>query len=627
MTVTHHSLPSPEYTGDSDSDSDVIHELEQKRRQLDEEVARFRAQKDKEFRDFETEVKASRRQRRAQQSFHRNNATNYYEFTNNYQFTKNSPSATPPSVSTLSGCEKKIRSPQNHHGYRQSEPIKLMKATGGLKATPPTICLDKTNIKGESIPQSHANPLQTPPTPTNIPSKPSGSQNHAPSNTAHKDVSSDTTSIQPEPLRAKPPISPDNSNHNQALVRLFVPPYLPSLGAQTDRNVLERPIEGIQTEPASPVGRTISIESMAIQASSLPTESSMTDSLHMPTTRRAYTSPPVVNRRHLPPIIRNVNGRRRASGKRKHVTFQLADRAIVEPSSSYEEGPSPDINDDSSGTKSSNESILSTSSQEQEEESHRPKTQRRNIPRDPLGRRKRDFQPMSTPDSEIGMSMGDLLLGGDLDSAPVLQIQTQFPHSPEEEEGYFSPRHGHHSPVSQSPEKPKTPSSSDEDVYISKRKTPVPHPIPERQSSRSPNKSPSPPQQPSLDESGAKSSSSNKLKSPHFSPRHSPPQRPSRTQQYYPGKLEDDLFSTNTNVGFFELDEELDSPTSSTPRPDLPEDKDDDLSLGQMDTSGMRLNSEYGFPKESQTRLGTSVPIDIVRPGSMSNSWVGTFGH
>jgi len=46
-----------------------------------------------------------------------------------------------------------------------------------------------------------------------------------------------------------------------------------------------------------------------------------------------------------------------------------------------------------------------------------------------------------------------------------------------------------------------------------------------------------------------------------------------------------------------------------------------------MDSKGGKQNSEYGRPGESQMRLGTSVPIDIVRPGSISNSWVGTFGH
>lgn len=81
--------------------------------------------------------------------------------------------------------------------------------------------------------------------------------------------------------------------------------------------------------------------------------------------------------------------------------------------------------------------------------------------------------------------------------------------------------------------------------------------------------------------------------------------------------------SSNSNVGFFELDEELSSPTAGIPTPDQPEHKEDELE--PHPTKGKKKQGAGAFPDELQT--GTSVPIDIVRPGSVSNSWVGTFGH
>lgn len=316
--MVHHSLPSPEYTGDSDSDSDIIHELERKRKQLDEEVARFKAQKDKEFRDFESDLKSRRRQKRVQQ-YQRNNASNFYEFT------KNSPSATPPARSMLSECEKKARSPQRHHGHKQSEPMRLMKPNLGSKVTPPTICLDKMNIRGENLQKSHVSPLQTPPTPTALSTFASTTetvttQSHASPTTFEKQTSS-SASINSETPRNEPPFSPEETKHDQALAGLFAPAYLPLLDAANIRHQMERPIEGTQTEPASPAGHSMSIESLTFQASSLPTESSLAESFQVPVTKRAHTSPSTATHGTLAPITRDVNGRKGNNEKRKHITF------------------------------------------------------------------------------------------------------------------------------------------------------------------------------------------------------------------------------------------------------------------------------------------------------------------
>jgi len=606
MTVMHHSLPSPEYTGDSDSDSDIILELEQKRRQLDEEVARFGAQKDKEFRDFEAELKARKRQKRAQQQPQKDNASNYYEFT------KNSPSTTPPSVSLLGGCERKVRSPNSIRAYKQSEPIKLMKSNVGSKVTtPPTIRLDRTNIKGENIPQSHANALQTPPTPHDF-SLPSSSQAHA---------SSDSASIQSEPPRDKPPLSPAKKNHEQAFARLFISACLPHHDKGNGQDQIDRPTEGTQTEPASPTDPTMVVDAMPPQSSSLPTQSSLTDSLQMPSTRRAYTSPSTVTRRTLAPIIRNVNGRKRSTGKRKHVTFQLADRAIVEPSSSYEEGLSPDAENESSDRRTSDDSTDSASSQEPSEPPQRPVVQRRNTPGDPLGRRIREITPVSTPDAEIGMSMGDLLLaGGDEGGAPGSGVhQKPVP----EEEGYFSPRHTRHLPTSSSPEKSTSFNTINEDVSTSKRKHVLTNKRAERRNSKSPNTSPTPSRKNSLPHTGsAVHHSISTPRSPRFTPHTSPTKLPPQSQQFYPGTLEDDILSNNNNIGFFELDEELRSPIAGLPRPELPDHKDDDL-----ESKNGKKTPESRRDPPSDLQMGTSVPINIVRTGSLSGSWVGTFGH
>jgi len=605
MTMIQHSLPSPEYTGDSDSDSDIIYELEKKRRQLDEDIARFRSQKDKEFRDFEAELKARKRQRRTQQQHQKDSASNYYEFT------KHSPSTTPPSFTLLGGCEKKIRNANSQLAYKQSEPIRLMKPSAGSKVTPPTICLYKTNIQAEGVPQINANAFKRPPAPDDL-SLPTISQSRDCAN-------AESASIQSDPPRDKPLLSPRKTSSDQAGNARPISTYLPLLDTRDGRQSIGQSIEGTRTEPTSPTQPSMNIETMPPQSSSLPTESSMTDSPQAPATRRAYTSPSALNRATLPPIIRNVNGRRRSNSKRKHVTFQLSNRAIVEPSSSYEEGVSPDVDDGSSSRRTSNDSTAS-SSRKTSESRQRPVVNRRHTPRDPFGRRKREYMPVSTPNSEIGMSMGDLLLAdGSGDAAPRAEGR---PTSAHKEEGYFSPRHGNHSPNSPMKVKSTDFESTKSDAYINSGKDLPTNKKSERQTSKSPSNASTPASKPSIRNTGSTSFTSghNKPASPHFSPQRSPAIRPAQLQRSYPSTLEDDILTNNNNIGFFELDDELSSPTTGVSRTDVPEDKDDGLEL----KTG-RSSHDHG--SSGGPELGTSVPIDIVRVGSIRGSWVGTFGH
>lgn len=601
MTVlSSHSLPSPEYTGDSDSDSEIIKELEQKRRELDEEIAHFRAQKDHEFKIFEADLKARKKQQRLQQQKHKHNAINYYEFT------KNSPSATPPSNPTLKGYEKKSRSP-SRVGSKQSEPIRLMKPHAGSKVTPATICLDKMNISGENILQSHVSPLQTPPTPTAFSTFESDRHSHS---------SGATSAFVPKcqsKTRNQVPLSPEEHMQEEAvaLTGLFVPGFLPMLDARSDGT--ERQIVGTQTEPASPTGPSM-VDSIAIQSTSLPTVSSLNESLQMPQAKRAYTSPSAMNRSKLPPIIRNVNGRARTAGKRKHVTFQLADRAIVEPSSSYEEGPSPDV--EGATPKASTDSITSESSSES---LTRPKIQRKKTPLDPFGRRKRQVRPTETPAEEVGMSMGDLLMGGDNEDEEPESSKTETSSGLD---GYFSLRHNIPGISSPSPERSNSFGSVDDDAYMHKRKGLLSEQKLQRRNSRSPRTSPAVSRQTSFEEKDLSGDNlgTRAYQSPRFMPGFSPVTR--GVQSQYPGTIEDDLLLGGGNVGFFELDEELNGADAGVPKPELPEDKEEELEFARL-----RRSDKQDTSKEIQT--GTSVPIDIIRPGSMSvsNSWVGTFGH
>lgn len=629
------SLPSPDYTGDSDSESDIAQELIQKRKQLDEDVARFRALKDKEFRDFEHELKTRRRRDKVQQHFLRNSNSYYHDFT------KNSPSATPPAASSSipAGFEEKIRDPNVSHHARQSEPIRLMKSSAGSKVTTPTICLDKISIIGENVPQPHLNHLHTPPTPSGTVSQIAAR--------ASPTIHARSASTERASLRDKAPKSSENK-HEDKFSDLFAPPYLPLLESRQDRL---GDIEGTQTEPASPTSHSIDIQAIPVTSSSLPTESSMSNEFHVPSTKRAYTSPSTLNRKTLPPIIRNVNGRKRAAGKRKHVTFILADRAIVEPSSSYEEGPSPDVDDEDdrrgSAASDGSESLIDNTSSDLA----RPTIARKLTPLDPFGRRKRTIIPEDTPEAEVGMNMGDLLFGTDKDlhqsSPPIvtttnsynrrpsaqdgLELDTNHLADAQPDDGYFSPRHNTFSPLSPSPEKSAAFGSVDDNAYMHKQKTKLVHQRTERKNSRSPSVSPAVSRQTSFDITATHNTAqkvTQKMESPHFSPRHSPGHSPRQQPPYprlvaeHPSFIEDDLLRGNAG-GFFELDEELDSPNKSIEH-FIEDDKEETEAMKGKAKKGRHTRDH---PEDLQT--GTSVPINIVRPGtsSVSNSWIGTFGH
>jgi hypothetical protein len=76
-----------------------------------------------------------------------------------------------------------------------------------------------------------------------------------------------------------------------------------------------------------------------------------------------------------------------------------------------------------------------------------------------------------------------------------------------------------------------------------------------------------------------------------------------------------------TGVGFFELDEELDSPKLNTTHTFV-----DDLDEETSPVEPRKKGNEDGISEKTSMayEYSGSVPIDIVRP---SSSWIGSFGH
>ncbi|KAK5083889.1 hypothetical protein LTR05_006396 [Lithohypha guttulata] len=580
--LPHHSLPSPDYTGDSDSESEIAKELEQKRRDLDEEIVRFRALKDKEFKDFEADLKSRRRQKSVhQQHLQRDNCINHYEFI------EHSPSSTPPTKCIPSAYEKKTRT-----SIKQLQPIRLMKPSTGPKVTTPTICLDKMNISCEHNLQSHAS-YSTPPIP--VPTVTSGPGRVSPPSTC-------LATALPEQPRDKPPHSPDNKRPT-ASKALFAPGYLPLLDERYDST--DGQVEGIQTEPATPTDPSM-IVSIAAHASSLPIESSLNESFQIPQAKRAYTSPSSINRSKLPPIIRTANGRKRTGGKRKHVTFQLADRVIVEPSSSYEEGPSPEANNDRFDTRDDNDSTRSSPSTNSDGEHTRPRFQRKSTPLDPFGRRKR---PVETPEEEVGMLMGDLMYGSDAGDEsfnvdPPIMLQ---------EHDYFSPTHATYRSSSMIFARSATSEVVDTDDQVNKG-------ISSLQNHRN---SPTISQRIAFDNDPhiGRETSPKSIQSPRFPPPHSPNTKPTQTRRG--GAFEDEDFLGHGNVGFFELDEELHTASGAgSTGHGTTQYKDEEMDIEENTTNKKRRTPDA-------TSMGSSLPINIVRPGNsnISNSWAGRLGQ
>jgi hypothetical protein len=322
------ALPSPDNT--SDSDTEFIDVLEQKRRQLEEEVARFRAAKDREFREFERELRVKKRRSRTS-----------HETASDLTPTRSPASGSGSALNLLA-------STQNHHvigsnGSRSKREYLEDKTKRSAPLSGPTLSLDKLNITAETVPPS--NLLNTPPTPSLL----KRVRSRSPVTELNRPA------IPPSQSEKQPliPTTPTPSKErSDPFTGVFTPAYLPLLDSKDSRNMTTTPatklsdedekhrfeldaaskqqaneqqahLESSQSLPPQQVSPTVIATKRVKSASSLPTAAAS-----------------------LPSALRTASGGDR---RRKHVKFQLADLAVVDPSSSYEEGPSPELEEGHGG--------------------------------------------------------------------------------------------------------------------------------------------------------------------------------------------------------------------------------------------------------------------------------------
>ena len=261
INVARSSLPSPARDDSSDSESEIVAELDEKRRQIDDEIASFKAQKDKEFRSFERELRSGRREPRSQPK-------------------DAGATRSAPAISAVSNlfAGKQVRPNGLVKGKKASDDSPNSRPRTTALPGHPTVSVDKLTINGTTTPPL----VGTPPLTRSLSRSPANLSGTPPRKSAGR-----SASIRDE--------------EKTDFHGLFTPTYLPLLEARS--------------------------------GSSLPQ-----DRITSPQAKRALTLPAIPST-SLPSALRTASGS--ALRKRKHVTFQLGDTMIVEPSSSYEELPSP----------------------------------------------------------------------------------------------------------------------------------------------------------------------------------------------------------------------------------------------------------------------------------------------
>jgi hypothetical protein len=262
INIARSSLPSPARDESSDSESEILAELDEKRRELDDEIANFKAQKEKEFRMFERELRSKRKTRLSKPT--------------DTQARKGT-----SAVSAVSNLFVGKQARPNGLGKDKKLSGDLLKLGSRPKALPsqPTVGVDKLTINGTTTPPI----VGTPPLTRSV--------SRSPIN----------LSITP-PRKGAGKLFNARDEEKTDFSGLFTPTYLPLLEARKSTSL--------------PAARATS-----------------------PQTKRALTVPAIPST-SLPSALRTASGS--AIRKRKHVTFQLGDTTIVEPSSSYEELPSPE---------------------------------------------------------------------------------------------------------------------------------------------------------------------------------------------------------------------------------------------------------------------------------------------
>ncbi|KAJ9495210.1 hypothetical protein H2202_009237 [Exophiala xenobiotica] len=317
--MSRNALPSPDKTNTSDSEADIIDILDRKRKELDDEISKFKAAKDREFRGFEKDLRSRRKARACEISPSK---------------TSSSINSSPLSLlgSTHNGCangwggghKAKRGGGGDRVGDKTARPPPLSK---------PTLSLDKLNINGETLlPGAHN--LGTPPTPSFLPKR-------SPS-------TGSATSTPPRAQQAnKQPPTP-GSEKSDGFAGVFTPVYLPLLESR-DRPLCVDSPKALSTEEEEKKRLQLNQDTKQEaerQRIQLESSQSLPEQPVSPTvlaSKRTRSDPQMGSgstMSSLPSALRTPSGTHGGhKHKKKHVTFQLADSKVVEPSSSYEESP------------------------------------------------------------------------------------------------------------------------------------------------------------------------------------------------------------------------------------------------------------------------------------------------
>jgi hypothetical protein len=303
---------------DSDgSDSEISRLLDQKRREIEQEVALFKASKDQEFRDFEKSLLKSEQRRKRKSASRAGDGA-----------------AHPGALSLLAGVpEATSRTVDGRAAEQAPEKLAVVKSAPSSK---PTISLDRSNIKGQTTPPTGESPRPSEKLVRQI-SKPPENRSTGPGADA---------SVSPH-YKADVRRRPTDSS-NDSFAGVFTPSYLPLLESQQDeRSKNSQPPE------------------IRLQRHNSFSHSQSSSEMFAPVSRsqRSQTAP-ILPSTSLPSALRTASGT--AMRKRKHVTFQLADSAIVEPSSSYEEMPSPEPREESKTDIGAITEVMSNGTKERE---------------------------------------------------------------------------------------------------------------------------------------------------------------------------------------------------------------------------------------------------------------------
>lgn len=317
------SPPTPDNT--SDSESDIVDALDRKRRQLDEEITKFKAAKDREFREFEKDLRIKRKGTRT--GTH-SNASELPPGKNNTSSTSSSTAA----VLNLLASAQNTSATNGWLGYKSKRGGDGAAADKIIKPAPsskPSLSLDKLNISGKTAPA--LNNLGTPPTPSLL----DRSTSRSPSNSS--------TTVTPQSLSEKIPPPTPLSDRFDPFAGVFTPAYLPLLESR-DHTPLVRSPQPMNVQDEGK--KRLQLDSEAKKEAEKQLKQQIESSQSLPQQAVSPTilaakrakSTSVLPSTSLPSALRSSSGGGRT---RKHVTFQLADLKVVEPSSSYEEGPSP----------------------------------------------------------------------------------------------------------------------------------------------------------------------------------------------------------------------------------------------------------------------------------------------